>query len=47
MIEHDDGTKIAVPVEELEGISSPAIEKEEQDDTQNDEIRDDRESGKQ
>jgi cell fate regulator YaaT (PSP1 superfamily) len=47
MIEHDDGTKIAVPVEELEEISSLAVEKETQDDTQNDEIRDDRESGKQ
>jgi cell fate regulator YaaT (PSP1 superfamily) len=47
MIEHDDGTKIAVPVEELEVISSPAIEKETQDDTQNDESRDDRESEKQ
>jgi cell fate regulator YaaT (PSP1 superfamily) len=47
MIEHDDGTKIAVPVEELEEISSSAVEKETQDDTQNDEIRDDRESGKQ
>jgi cell fate regulator YaaT (PSP1 superfamily) len=47
MIEHDDGTKIAVPVEELEEISSSAVKKEEQDDTQNDEIRDDRESEKQ
>jgi len=47
MIEHNDGTKIAVPVEELEVISSSAVEKEEQDDTQNDEIRDDRESEKQ
>jgi cell fate regulator YaaT (PSP1 superfamily) len=47
MIEHDDGTKIAVPVEEL-GITSPApVEKEEQDDTQSDEGRSDRESGKQ
>jgi cell fate regulator YaaT (PSP1 superfamily) len=46
-IEHDDGTKIAVPVEELEVISSSAAEKEEQDDTQNDESRDDRESQKQ
>jgi cell fate regulator YaaT (PSP1 superfamily) len=47
MIEHDDGTKIAVPVEELE-ITSPApIEKEEQDDTQSDEGRSDRESEKQ
>jgi cell fate regulator YaaT (PSP1 superfamily) len=47
MIEHDDGTKIAVPVEELE-ITSPApVEKEEQDDTQSDEGRSDRESGKQ
>jgi cell fate regulator YaaT (PSP1 superfamily) len=47
MIEHDDGTKIAVPVEELEVISSPAIEKEEQDDTQSDEGRSNRESEKQ
>ncbi|MGA1979644.1 MAG: regulatory iron-sulfur-containing complex subunit RicT [Sedimentisphaerales bacterium] len=47
MIEHDDGTKIAVPVEELE-ITSPApVEKEEQDDTQGDEGRSDRESEKQ
>jgi cell fate regulator YaaT (PSP1 superfamily) len=47
MIEHDDGTKIAVPVEELE-ITSPApVEKEEQDDTQSDEDRSDRESKKQ
>jgi cell fate regulator YaaT (PSP1 superfamily) len=47
MIEHDDGTKIAVPIEELEVISSSAVEKEEQDDIQNDESRDDRESEKQ
>ncbi len=46
MIEHDDGTKTTVPVEELEEISSSAVEKEEQDDTQNDESRDDRESEK-
>jgi cell fate regulator YaaT (PSP1 superfamily) len=47
MIEHDDGTKIAVPVEELEIISPAAVEKEEQDDTQSDESRDDTESEKQ
>jgi cell fate regulator YaaT (PSP1 superfamily) len=46
MIEHDDGTKLAVPVEELEIISSSAGEKEEQDDTQNDEGRDDEENKK-
>jgi cell fate regulator YaaT (PSP1 superfamily) len=48
VIERDDGTKIAVPVEELEIISSPpAVEKEEQDDTQSNEGRDDRECKKQ
>jgi cell fate regulator YaaT (PSP1 superfamily) len=48
VIERDDGTKIAVPVEELEIISSPpVVEKEEQDDAQSDEGRDDRESKKQ
>lgn len=43
MVEHDDGTKIAVPVEELEEISSPAAGKEEQDDTPNDESPSDKE----
>jgi len=47
MIEHDDGTKIAVPVEELEVISSPAIEKEEQSDATNNEGQDDKEDKKQ
>lgn len=46
-IERDDGTKIAVPVEELEVISSAAIEKEKQDDTQNNEGQDDKENKKQ
>jgi cell fate regulator YaaT (PSP1 superfamily) len=47
VIERDDGTKIAVPVEELEIISSPpALEKEEQDDAQSNEGRDNRESQK-
>ncbi|MBN1393051.1 MAG: hypothetical protein JW947_09650 [Sedimentisphaerales bacterium] len=43
LIEQNDGTKIAVPVDELEIISSQAAEREEQDDTQIDESRDDRE----
>jgi cell fate regulator YaaT (PSP1 superfamily) len=47
MIEHDDGSKIAVLVEELEVISPAAVEKEEQDDTQSDEGQDNRESQKQ
>jgi cell fate regulator YaaT (PSP1 superfamily) len=47
MIEHDDGTKIAVPVEELEVISSPAIEKEEQSDATSNEDQDDKEDEKQ
>jgi cell fate regulator YaaT (PSP1 superfamily) len=47
MIEHDDGTKIAVPVEELEVISSPDIEKEEQSDATNNEGQDDKEDKKQ
>jgi cell fate regulator YaaT (PSP1 superfamily) len=47
MIEHDDGTKIAVPVEELEEISSSAVEKEEQSDTTNNEGQDDKEDKKQ
>lgn len=47
LIEYDDGTKIAVPIEELEEISPATTENEEQDDTQNDESRDDRESEKQ
>jgi len=47
MIEQGDGTKIAVPVEELEKISAPAMEKEEQDDTQNNESPGDKESQKQ
>jgi cell fate regulator YaaT (PSP1 superfamily) len=47
MIEHDDGTKIAVPVEELEVISSPVIEKEEQSDATSNEGQDDKEDEKQ
>ena len=47
VIEHDDGTKIAVPVEELEVISSAAIEKEKQDDTQNNKSQDDKKNKKQ
>jgi DUF971 family protein len=47
MIEYDDGTKIAVPVEELEVISPAAIEKEEQSDTTNNEGQDDKEDKKQ
>jgi cell fate regulator YaaT (PSP1 superfamily) len=47
MIEHDDGTKTAVPIEELEVISSPVIEKEEQGDATNNEGQDDKEDKKQ
>jgi cell fate regulator YaaT (PSP1 superfamily) len=50
MIEQDDGTKIAVPVEELEIISSPAVEaveKEEQGDAAGSEGQDDQEDKKQ
>jgi cell fate regulator YaaT (PSP1 superfamily) len=43
VIEHDDGTKIAVPVEELELISSKITEKEIQDSTSDDENQDDSE----
>ncbi|MFZ0034783.1 MAG: regulatory iron-sulfur-containing complex subunit RicT, partial [Sedimentisphaerales bacterium] len=43
MIEYADGTKIAVPVEELEVISPAAIEKEEQGDTTNNEGQGDKE----
>jgi cell fate regulator YaaT (PSP1 superfamily) len=45
MIEHDNGTKIAVPIEELEAISSVAIEKE--NDTPNNESQDDKENKEQ
>jgi cell fate regulator YaaT (PSP1 superfamily) len=47
VIERDDGTKIAVPVEELEVISPPATEKKKQDDTQNNESQNDKENKKQ
>ncbi|MDD5064017.1 MAG: regulatory iron-sulfur-containing complex subunit RicT [Phycisphaerae bacterium] len=47
MIEHADGTKTAVPVDELEEISSTPIEKEEQSDSANGEGRDDKEDTKQ
>jgi cell fate regulator YaaT (PSP1 superfamily) len=50
MIEQDDGTKIAVPVEELEIISLPsveAIEKEEQSDATGSEGQDGTEDKKQ
>ena len=47
VIERDDGTKIAVPVEELEVISSAAIEKEKQNDTPNNESQDEKENKKQ
>ena len=47
MVEHEDGTKIAVPVDELEEISSTTAGKEEQDDIQRDESRDDMEVEKQ
>jgi cell fate regulator YaaT (PSP1 superfamily) len=50
MIEQNDGTKIAVPVEELEIISSPAVEaveKEEQGDAAGSEGQDDQEDKKQ
>jgi len=47
IIEHDDGTKIAVPLEELEVISSAATEKEEQSDTQNNQDQNDGEDKKQ
>jgi len=47
MIERDDGTKIAVPVEELEAIPSAAIEKENQNDTQNNQSQDDNKHEKQ
>jgi cell fate regulator YaaT (PSP1 superfamily) len=47
MIEQADGTKIAVPVEELEIISSPTVEKEEQSDATNNESQDGTEDKKQ
>ena len=47
MIEHDDGTKIAVPIEELEVISSSTIEKKGQGDATNNEGQDDKEDKKQ
>jgi len=47
MIEQADGTKIAVPVEELEEISSPAVEQGRQSDATNNEGQDDKEDKKQ
>ena len=48
MIEQADGTKIAVPIEELEEISSPpAVEKDEQSDAAGSEGQDDKEDIKQ
>jgi len=47
MVERDDGTKIAVPIEELEVISSAATEKEKQNDTTNNQSQDNKENKKQ
>lgn len=47
MIEQADGTKIAVPVEEIEEISASAAEKEEQSDAADNEGQDDAEDRKQ
>jgi cell fate regulator YaaT (PSP1 superfamily) len=47
MVEHDEGAKAAIPVEELEVISSQAAAKKEQDSPSNDNKQDDKESKKQ
>ena len=47
VVEHDEGLKIAIPVEELEVISSRAAAKKEQDSPSNDNKQDDKESKKQ
>ncbi len=47
MIEHDDGTKVAVPVEELEVISSAANKKEKRNNTTNNQSQDDEQDEKQ
>ena len=47
VVEHDEGAKTAIPVEELEVISSQAAAKKEQDSPSNDNKQDDRESKKQ
>ncbi len=47
VIEHDDGIRIAVPVEELEVIPSAAIEEEKQNDTPNNEGQNEKENKKQ
>jgi len=47
VVEHDDGAKTAVPVEELEVISSQAAAKKEQDSPSNDNKQDNGESKKQ
>jgi len=44
VIEHDNGTKIAVPVEELEIITSTTTKKEKQDSASNNESREDSEN---
>jgi cell fate regulator YaaT (PSP1 superfamily) len=47
VVEHDDGVKIAIPVEELEVISPQAAAEKEQDSPSNDNKQDDKESKKQ
>ena len=47
VVEHDEGAKTAIPVEELEVISSQAAAKKEQDSPSNDNKQDDKESKKQ
>ncbi len=47
VIEHDDGTKTAVPVEELEVIPSAAPEKQKQNDTTKNQSQDNEENKKQ
>jgi len=47
IVERDDGTKIAVPIEELEVIPSTATEKEKQNDTTNNQSQDNKENKKQ
>ena len=45
MVEYDDGRKIAIPLEELEVISSPAATKKKQDSTTKDKSQGDKEQG--
>jgi cell fate regulator YaaT (PSP1 superfamily) len=47
VVEHDDGVKITIPVEELEVISPQAAAEKEQDSPSNDNKQDDKESKKQ